>query len=407
MTSLDDAKRAAGPAPTAARATFGDRTLFPAFADGAFFNHAAISVPSSAVREQVSAFLEDYTHGGVRGFKAWLPQKARFKEKLAAFVGAHATDLAFVNNTTTGISNIALSYPWKAGDRILLFRGDFPANVTPWQQAARAFGAEIVWSDVDAFHESYDAGMAAFRVALKQHRPRLVATSFVRFQTGLRLPVHAMAHACHAADAEIFVDGIQGIGAVPFEVGELDYVAWGGHKWMMGLEGLGYLYVSPKRMAALIPRVAGWLSHESALDFLFLGEGHLKHDLPIRKEASAFELGASAGICAAGSEAALDLIQQLDAHALFDHLQSINDALEAAALTAGLTSERHADPRLRSGSLCLRTSAAPVADIAAAFDAEGIRITTPDGRLRLSPHWWTSHADVERVLASKAWRELS
>ena len=42
----------------------------------------------------------------------------------------------------------------------VLFDGEFPANVTPWQQAAEEFGLELCWLSLDAFHRSVEEGLA-------------------------------------------------------------------------------------------------------------------------------------------------------------------------------------------------------------------------------------------------------
>lgn len=392
------------PPATTHRALLGERTLFPNLSARAYLNHAAISAPSLAVREQTSAFLDDYAQAGVQGFLRWLPQKARLKEKLAALIGAEAKDLAFVANTTAGVSNIALTFPWKQGDQILYYEGDFPANVTPWQEAGRAFDAQVRALPIEPFHRSAEEGLAALKTALESG-VRMVVTSFVRFQTGLRMPVEAMAKLCHEAGAELFVDAIQGIGAVPFEVGSVDYVACGAHKWLMGLEGLGFLYVAPKRVAALTDQVAGWLSHEDALSFLFEGDGHLRHDRPIRKEANRFELGAANGIGCAALEASVDLIAQLGPQAIFEHVQGYHDAVEAGLSELGFTSERHASLPLRSASLCVRPpEAIEVSAVSSALGAKGVAVTTPDGRLRFAPHWPNSLEEAPFVL--EALREV-
>lgn len=384
------------PSATTRRAVLGERTLFPNLSARAYLNHAAISPPSTALHDQTSAFLEDYAKGGVLGFLRWLPQKARLKEKLAALIGAEAQDLAFVANTTAGVSNIALTFAWKQGDQILYYEGDFPANVTPWQQAGH--GTRTRALPIAPFHRSAEEGLAALKAELESG-VRMVVTSFVRFQSGLRMPVEEMAQLCHEAGAELFVDAIQGVGAVPFDVGSVDYVACGAHKWLMGLEGVGFLYVAPGRVAALTDRVAGWLSHEDALSFLFEGDGHLRHDRPIRKEANRFELGAANGIGCAALEASVDLIAQLGPGAIFEHVQAYHDALEGGLSELGFTSERHRSSELRSASLCVRPPEGwQVSALSAALGARGVAVTTPDGRLRFAPHWPNSVDEAPFVL---------
>jgi selenocysteine lyase/cysteine desulfurase len=260
-------------------ARLGDRSLFPDLEARAYLSHAAISPPSTAVRAAAEAVLDDYMRRGMGAFTVWLDQRARLREKIAALVGAYPEEIAFVPNTTRGVTDVALCFPWQRRDRVVLFEGEFPANVTPWQRAAELFHLDTTFVSLEPFARSADEGLDVLRTELARG-VRLVAVSAVQFQSGLRMPVEAMARLCRQHGAQLFVDGIQAIGAVPLDLGAsgIDYLSCGAHKWLMGLEGVGFLYVRQARAAQLRPNVAGWLSHQRGLGFLFEGPGHLRYD---------------------------------------------------------------------------------------------------------------------------------
>ncbi len=382
------------PTPYAAR--LGDRRLFPELQARSYLNHAAIAPLSLAAVEQAQRLLHSYARGGLDGFKEWLPQRQRLKGTLAGLLGAEPDDLGFVQSTTAGIVQIAYMLPWHAGDRVVLFEGEFPANVTPWQQAAEVFDLDLVWLSLDAFHRSVEEGLAALREQLAKGA-RLVAVSAVQFQTGLRMPIEAMGALCHDYGCELFVDAIQALGAVPLDVRCVDYLSCGGHKWLMGPEGTGFVYVRPERRSSLVPRLGGWLGHEDPLDFLFLGEGHLRYDRPLRREASVVEQGAQSAVGLAALEGAVDLIAQLGVEAIFEHVGAFHDALEAGLVERGFVSARvdHG----QSASLCVRPPPGYSAlDLAAGLGAVGVSVSTPDGWLRFAPHWPNALAEVPEIL---------
>ena len=122
----------------------GDRALFPDLAARSYLAHCAISPVSTPVRTAVDAVTASYARAGVGALGQWMEQRARLRQALGALIGATGDDIGLVANTTTGIVDIAFSLPWRAGDRVVVFDGEFPANVTPWVQAARTFGAEVV-----------------------------------------------------------------------------------------------------------------------------------------------------------------------------------------------------------------------------------------------------------------------
>jgi selenocysteine lyase/cysteine desulfurase len=384
--------------PDPARARLGDRSLFPDLEAFAYLNHAAISPPSTEVRRAVDTLLADYARRGVAAFGGWRDQRERLRARLARLIGASPDDLAFVSSTTRSVVDVALCFPWKPSDRVLCLRGEFPTNVTPWQRAAETFDLELVFLDASDF--ATDAGLAKLDAELERGLT-LVAVSAVQFQTGLRMPVEAIARRCRAAGAQVFVDAIQAVGAVPVDVRAwgVDYLGCGSHKWLMGLEGAGFVYVRPERAPELVPRVAGWLSHEEPLSFLFEGEGNLRYDRPIRADPTFLESGAINGAGFAALEASVALIEGIGADAIFAHVSRYHDALEPALVERGFDSERSPDPSRRSGILALR----PPRDVDLpalwrALNGRGVACTIPDGRLRFAPHWPNALDEVPGVI---------
>jgi selenocysteine lyase/cysteine desulfurase len=385
--------------PDVSRVALGDRALFPGLDAVAYLGHAAVSPASSEVLRACEAFVADSARRGIGALFAWREQRERLRGRLAALVGAASPgDIAFVANTTSSVVSVASSLPWRRGDVVLCLRGEFPTNVTPWQQAAMTFGLELRFLDADDFRN--DRGLETLDQELARG-VRLVAVSAVQFSTGLRMPVDTIAARAHAAGAEVFVDAIQACGVVPLDVraAQIDYLGCGSHKWLMGLEGAAFLYVRPDRAASLVPRLAGWLSHEGAIDFLFRGQGHLRYDRPIRAEASAFETGAPNGIGLAALEAGVAPIEALGVHRIFEHVQRYLDALEPALLERGFKSERSPDASRRSGILsALPPSGLEAAPIARALGERGVVVTTPDGRVRFAPSWPNALVEVPHVV---------
>ena len=382
-----------------ASVTLGSRSLFPDLSD-VYLSWAAIAPPSTAVRAQVRQVLDDYARGGLRGFGKWLPQRDRLRSSLAALIGAAPSEIGFSQSTTSAVLAIARSIDWQRGERIVLFEGEFPANVDPWLHVARDYDLTVDWLSLEPFSRSHEEGMHSLREALERS-PRLVAVSAVQFQSGLRMPIEAMGAACRGADSELFVDAIQALGTAPLDVDHLDYLVCGGHKWLGGIEGAGFLYVAQARMEALTDRMAGWLSGENALDFLLRGGGHLRYDRPMRREANALEPGAQSAVGLAALEAGVAAITALGPSAIEAHIQQLHDAYEPLFHKEGFRSLRSKEVCGRSGILSfeLPRQSAPekIIELQQALRESGVVVAIPDGKLRLAPHWPNSLSEVERV----------
>lgn len=378
----------------------GDRSLFPDLQPFAYLNHAGVSPPSRPVLEAARGALEDFARRGGGAVGAALERRRRLKGKLARLLGVRPEELGLTQNTGAGIAAVALCFPWKRGDRVVGFRGEFPANVTPWQRAAELFGLDLALLPLDPFERSDEEGLAALAAELERGA-RLVAVSAVQFQTGLAMPIQAMAALAHRHGAEICVDAVQALGVRPIDAGALgiDYLAAGAHKWLMGPLGGGVLWARAERGAALRPHLAGWLSHEEAARFLADGPGHLRYDRPIRARADLVESGGVAEVALAGLEAAVDLILSLGPEAILAHVGRYLDRLEPELTALGLATARAREPARRSGILSVRPPAGTdLADLGRTLAARGVAVSTPDGWLRFSPHWPNGLDEVPRVV---------
>ncbi|MEZ4383104.1 MAG: aminotransferase class V-fold PLP-dependent enzyme [Nannocystaceae bacterium] len=380
----------------------GDRSLFPELEARAYLNHAAISPPSSIIRRTLTDCVDHYARHGVAGFFEYGQQRERMRGDLAALLGASSpATIALTSGTTAGVLAIALCYPWKLGDRVVLFDGEFPANITPWQRAAELFHLRPKTLPLADYLEDPARGLQRLEGTLRGGGVRVVAVSQVQFRSGLRMPVEEIGALCRKYGAELFVDAIQGCGATPLDVdaAAVDYLACGGHKHLMAVEGAGFLYIREGRAAALRPNVAGWLSHEQAIDFLVHGEGHLRYDRPIRGTADFIEAGGYNALGHAALGAGVEVILGLGVAAIHEHANRYNDALEAGLVDRGFTSLRAREAAGRSTILSVRPpEGRDVVALHAALGALGIACTIPDGRLRFAPHWPNDPAEVTLVL---------
>ncbi|MCA9634497.1 MAG: aminotransferase class V-fold PLP-dependent enzyme [Myxococcales bacterium] len=381
----------------------GDRGLFPDLEAAVYLNHAAISPPSRRIQRALHACIATYAARGVEAFFTYNQQRAELRQDLAALLGADAGEIALTSGTSAGVIDVALCFPWRAGDRVVLFDGEFPANITPWQRAAAAFDLRTTLLPLEDYMRSHAPGLERLEATLRAGGVRLVAVSSVQFRTGLRMPIREIAALCREHGAELFVDAIQGCGATPLDVEAdgIDYLACGGHKHLMGVEGAGFLYVRQARAAALRPNVAGWLSHEEPVGFLVQGPGHLRYDRPIRQRADMVEAGGWNALGHAALGAAVKVTLGLGVEAIHAHVAAYLDALEPALRERGFRSLRHPDPAGRSTLLCvLPPEGRDVVALHRALGARGVASSIPDGVLRFAPHWPNSQGELPTLLAA-------
>ncbi len=378
----------------------GSRALFPELAFEAYANHASVSPLSTPVCEAMQAVMSAQAREGMGIFRREIERRDRLRADFGALIGATGDDIGLVANTSAGVLAIAHGLPWRRGDRILVMRGEFPTNVTPWQQAARRHGLDLLWVDADDFRVDRAAALDEFEQHLSDG-VRLVAVSAVQFTTGQRMPLAEMGEACARHGSELFVDAIQAVGSMPLDVRELGihYLACGSHKWLMGPEGVGFVYVAPDRAEYLEADIAAWISHEDAFAFLSEGPESLRYDRPFQRGARMFEIGTFNSIGCAGLEASIGLIQSIGLEQIHKHIQAWHDALEPGLLERGFVSARMPDQGARSGLLSVQPpDGRTAAGWAEQLGARGISCASPAGWLRFAPHWPNGIAEADSIL---------
>ena len=387
--------------PQAPAPQLGSRALFPTLKARSYVNHAGISPPSTVVTRAVSGMLKRYAEEGTGAVFYYRKVMEGLRIRLGRLLGTSAENIAFTTNTSQGVISIALCLPWRPNASIVCFDGEFPTNVTPWQQAAARYDLNLKMLPLAPYATDESHALETLEKVLAQEDVQLVAVSSVQFQTGLRMPLEAMTRLCHQYGTEIFVDAIQTAGVMPTDLSKLgvDYATGGGHKWLMGLEGTGWLYAHPDRVSSLRPHVVGWLSHEDAISFLFRGEGHLQYDRPICKQINFIEAGMPNIAGLVSLDASTQLIEQLGIPGIWQHITEFLRELESGLVQRGFMSLRSNSPANQSSILSVKAPmGVSTLQLAQDLEGKGIVCGIPDGKLRFSPHWPNNLEEVGVIL---------
>jgi len=363
------------------------RDLFPIVRHQAFFNHAGIAPLALPVAETVAEFYRECAEQGGAGYSHWQRRLAAVRQSAATLLGATTAEIAFTGNTSTGLSLIAESFPWRPGDAVLVPVPDFPANVYPWQHLERR-GVEV------RFVERQQGRLtpAMIATALRPH-VRLLALSSVDNASGYAADLPTISDLCRKNGVLLAVDAIQSLGVLPIDVraAGIQLLAAGGHKWLCGPLGSGLLYVAADLPVQLTPVLVGWKSVVEPEDF--------RLHFALTGDTARFEPGTVnyGGIFGLGR--AIELLLEVGIERVRERVFSLVDLLAAGLRERGLEIATALEPGERSGILCFE----PKGDAAAAF--RGLldrQVTTAlrDGRIRLAPHFYNDECDVERFFAA-------
>ncbi len=348
-------------------------------------NHAAVSPMSQRVRGALDRFLNRCEVEEIDAFISTLPIAARTKANLAKLVGSTPDRIAFTGNTSDGLSLLAAGLQWRAGDRIILNDSEFPSNIVPFINLKR-LGVEI-----DFIKTNHGEITAEQIEALITPRTRLVSLSFVQFLSGFRADLFSIGELCRNRGVIFCVDAIQGLGAMPLDVAamKIDFLACGGPKWLMGLLGLGFIYISEDLQIQIHQAYAGWMSNRNYFGDFF------RYRIDFDESARRYENGTMnlAGIVALCESTATLLevgIENIQAH-LFD----LTDRLISAIDDAGF---ELITPRQRVHRAGIVSFKCPKADsLLELLKEKNIFVSLREGMIRVSPHFYNSIDEVEAL----------
>jgi len=228
-----------------------------------YVNHAAVAPWPQQTARAVEKFAQENALVGSRHYERWLKIEQELRQKLAALIHADSADeIALLKNTSEGLSVIAYGLTWQRGDKIIISDEEFPSNHIVWSSLANQ-GVELIRVNLSGDNAEQNI------IEQMDNNTRLLSISAVQYASGRKLDLKILGKACRAHNILFCVDAIQQVGALQFNVEEIqaDFVVADGHKWMLGPEGLALFYCRRERIAQLQLKQFGWHMVEDLTDF--------------------------------------------------------------------------------------------------------------------------------------------
>jgi selenocysteine lyase/cysteine desulfurase len=296
-----------------------------------------------------------------------------------------------MGNTTYGLNLAARALPLAPGEIVLIPGRDFPSNVYPWLALERARGVEV--QRVACRGRLFDEDLLL--AALDQPGVRIMAVSWVSFESGVRLDLHRLGQACRDRGVHFVVDAIQGLGAETIDLSTtpVDIFSCGAQKWLLSPWGTGFVYVRRELVTQLEPQAVGWMAVRDSDDFSRM----LDYDLVYRDDARRFEVVTLPFQDFAGMNGSLEVFHEAGPAAIAARVRAKADRIVAwAQATRGMTLVTPAEGARRAGIVAV-IPPDPV-DACRRLKAGGVAHSLREGAIRLSPHFFTPDAHIDRAL---------
>ena len=357
------------------------RGQFPIFGRQHFMDSAYYNPVAEPVRQAVNAVLLDMQAG--RAPSGWKAILATARGRAANVIGATPGNVALVKNTSEAMNAVANALQLQSGHNVVVAGNDHPITMLPWRNLERR-GVEVRTVDrsaglvrIGAFSEAID------------HGTRAVVVSSVQYDTGQRVNVRGLADLTHRVGGYLILDAIQEVGAAKVDVRDIgvDALACGGHKWVLGIHGAGFLFCSDRLLDEAHP---AYVAREGMVPEANPSEVALLSD------ARRFEIGNANYAGFAGLSAGIDLLLGMRLEVVEKRILELGSALLDELARLGITPLTPRRTGERLGIVAFRDSD-PQRIVQACEDA-GVRVALRRGAVRVSLHAYNTEDDIEALM---------
>ncbi len=356
----------------------------------------------SAARHPISApaakACADYARDLITGTAK--VDSAGVRAKLARLIGANDDEIVYSPSTSMGeyLVTRALDLPARGG-RIITDALHFIGSFYNYEQL-REQGMDVVTLPMQ---DDGSISIDQYAAAITEDT-RLIAVSHVSWVNGFKHDLKALADLAHAHGAYLCVDIVQSAGNSPIDVKAMgvDFATCGAGKWIMGGDsGLSFLYANSDLVDDLVPAWRGYLQTRNFVE----PKTHLyPFDEPGSPAYISEEMGGVGGIfngtvhakmVEASLNVSLDWILDVGVERLQANNQPMIEALQTTLREYG---HRPYTPLGSTAPIVSFVMKDARGKLGEKLGSAGVRISTYSDRFRISPTWFNTMNDIDRVI---------
>lgn len=358
------------------------RELFPIVNNYIYLNHAGVAPVSSRVSDKVADFMCRAADKAYADYESWMEEVEDVRGLAARLINSDPLEVAFIKNTSHGISLIAQGIEWKLGDNIIIFEKDFPSNVYSWLDLRRQ-GVDVRQAPLK------DGGVNIKEIEkLIDNNTRLLSISSVQFTNGYRADLAVVGNLCREHNIYFCVDAIQSLGVVPMDVKKfgIDFLAADGHKWLLSPEGTGIFYCSDRVVKDIHPVLLGW---KSMID----ENEHEVINFNLKPNALRFEEATLnvLGILALG--AGLELLLEVGIENVLERIQLLGDTIMDEAQKRDYVLKTPLSREQRAGIVSF-SGAFDTVKLKDTLASKNVIVNVRAGALRVAPHFYNTQDEI-------------
>ncbi len=353
-----------------------------------YMNHAAISPLSIPVVDAINKFVYQRSVTEIENYFPFMKIVSDTKTKMGELINCDPERTAFVENTSNGLNILAQGLTWEKGDRIILNDIEFPSNIYPFLNL-QSQGVEIDFA-------KSENGICDLEQIEKLVTPKtkLISISYVQFLSGYKADLEKIGEFCKSKNIIFCVDAIQGLGALRLDVQKckIDFLATGCQKWLMSLQGLGFIFITKELQEKLNPKFVGWTSVKDAWNLL-------DYNLELRDDAMRFQNGTVSAIGIAAFNASINFFLKFGYDEIEKSILSNTKYFYGKLSEAGIEpylNLKNVDEKNLSGIVSIKSEKAE--EIFNKLKGKNIVGAVRGNVVRFAPHFYNTKDEIDKVV---------
>jgi selenocysteine lyase/cysteine desulfurase len=211
-----------------------------------FFNNAGSSLmPNIVVDSMLDYLKQEEQLGGYEVANRNAELLENFYTETSKLINCKSSNIAFMTSATEAFSKALSSIIFKEGDVIITTVDDYISNQITFISLHKRSNVKIIRIKK---REDNELDLENLENLIKEHRPKLVAVTHIPTNSGLIQDIEAVGKICRQYDILYLADCCQSVGQMVVDVEKIgcDFLTATGRKFMRGPRGSGFLYVSDR-----------------------------------------------------------------------------------------------------------------------------------------------------------------
>lgn len=360
------------------------RKQFPILEGGIHLANCSQSPQSVRVRRAIEGYLDNWEMG--MNWETWIEEVNHSKAEFARIVNADPSEVAMLTSVSQATASIASSLDYSGKrNKVVATEAEFPTVIHVWT-AHQRYGLDLELVPV----VNGEIDITAYERIIDE---RTLVTSIpqVYYQNGFKQDIAAICEIAHRKGSLFYVDAYQCLGTEPVDVKamDIDMLASGNLKYLLGQPGSAYLYVKKELIPYMKPSATGWFGQENPFAFEI-------HNFQYAGDARRFDTGTPSIITAYAAKAGMEIINEVGVDNIKMWVDELSEYTIQEAQKRGLETTSPLDIRKKGP-----TTAISVPDPHAVEDGlkkRGVVASARGPIIRFAPHFFVTHKDIDRAL---------